>query len=168
MDGQRLFLALWPGEPTRASLASHVPTWQWPPDATVYAEADWHLTLHFIGPVAPTRVAELQAALRLVPVQAFVLSTGHGQCWPHGLAVLCPDEVPPALLQLHRDLGRVLQSLDLPTDKRPFRPHLTLARRAQEAVPPVQPCALDWPVRGFALVASTGDAQRRYRVLQHF
>lgn len=171
MNGPRLFLALWPSLATRAAIALHVKTWQWPPDAVLYAEADWHLTLHFLGTMAPAQVAELQAALHHMPAQPqplnFLLPTGHAQCWPHGLAVLCPDELPPALLQLHSDLGQVLQSLGLPTDTRPFRPHITLARRAQGAVPPVQPCALNWLVSGFALVESTGDAQARYRVLQH-
>lgn len=67
-----------------------------------------------------------------------------------------------ALLALHAALGRALQAEALRVDTRAYRPHLTLARRAAQAVLPAGP-ALRWPVRGWALVES---GPQGYRVLQ--
>jgi 2'-5' RNA ligase len=72
------------------------------------------------------------------------------------------------LLQLHADLGHALRRLGLRTDERPYRPHVTLARRAVQAGPPARYPAFDWQVRGYALMESTGQAAQRYRVLQGY
>lgn len=89
-------------------------------------------------------------------------------CWPRGLAVLGATTVAPALLALHDRLAQALRGLAPPVDARPWQPHLTLARRAQAATPPDRCAPLMWPVRGYALVASTGRADRRYQVLRHY
>ncbi len=163
----RLFLALYPGAPVRAALAAHRANWQWPADAACYAPADWHVTLHFIGPVPDTRIDELRAGLR-VPMAPFELPFGQAELWPHGLAVLLPATVPQNLLHLHDVLGQALQGLGLRTDMRPYRPHLTLARRAALAQPPLQRPAFSWPVQDYVLMESTGLPGQRYRVLQHY
>ena len=103
-----------------------------------------------------------------VPITPFALGWGRPELWPHGLAVLCPEVVPEALQQLHTQLGQALQQRGLRTDSRPFRPHLTLARHAQAARLPAQGPVFNWPVAGYALVESTGQAGQRYRVLQSY
>jgi RNA 2',3'-cyclic 3'-phosphodiesterase len=163
----RLFLALLPDEATRAALAAHADVWHWPSDAARYAPADWHVTLHFIGPVPRQRIEELRAALA-VPVAPFELRFGEPALWPHGLAVLCPMALPRDLQQLHAHLGRALGRLGLRTDERPYRPHVTLARHAALAGPPALCPAFGWGVRGYALMESTGLVAPRYRVLQSY
>lgn len=163
----RLFLALLPDEVARAALAVHADAWHWPSDAARYAPADWHVTLHFLGPVPRQRIDELRAALT-VPVAPFELRFGEARLWPHGLAVLLPMAIPAGMLQLHSQLGRALRHLGLRIDERPYRPHVTLARHAAQAGPPAQWPAFGWPVQGYALVESTGQAEQRYRVLQHY
>lgn len=162
----RLFLALLPGVAVQAALAAHVRAWRWPPGAVCYAGADWHVTLHFIGAVPRVRLDELRSALT-VPMEPFELRFGEPALWPRGLAVLLPMAVPVALQRLHDELGRRLRQLGLPVDERVYRPHLTLARHAARALPPV-PVAWGWRVRGYVLMESTGDPQARYRVLQRF
>lgn len=166
-DSARLFLALVPGADVTAALAIHRDQWHWPADAARYAPEDWHVTLHFIGLVAQQRKDELRAGLA-VPMLPFELRLGQPELWPHGLAVLCPEAVPEGLQQLHTRLGQALQRLGLKTDARPYRPHITLARHAQDAQPPLQRFLFDWPVEGYALMESTGQAPQRYRVLQHY
>ena len=166
-DSARLFLALLPDVAVLAALAVHRDQWQWPAAAARYAPADWHVTLHFIGSVARSRLEELRAALA-VPITPFALGWGRPELWPHGLAVLCPEVVPEALQQLHTQLGQALQPLGLRTDSRPFRPHFTLARHAQAARLPAQWPVFNWAVTGYALVESTGQAAQRYRVLQSY
>jgi RNA 2',3'-cyclic 3'-phosphodiesterase len=166
----RLFLALCPGQVVQAALATHAKAWHWNEAAARYAPPDWHVTLHFIGAVPRSRVDELRAGLD-VPVQPFELRFGQPVLWPHGLAVLLPMAVPAALQELHAQLGHRLRQLDLRTDERPYRPHLTLARRAQAARLPVQWPAWGWSVQGYALMESTGEAGpdgQRYRMLQQY
>ena len=118
-----------------------------------------HLTLHFIGPVARERVPEL-AALLALPAPRFTLALGHAELWPHGLALCCPVAVPPALAALHANLAGALQAAGLPVEARPFRPHLTLARKAAGACAPVEALTLRWPVQGYALMESRNGYHR--------
>lgn len=169
-DPARLFLALCPGRAVQTALAAHADAWRWNEGAVRYAPADWHVTLHFIGAVPCTRVDELRAGLD-VSFTPFELRFGQPVLWPHGLAVLLPVALPVALQQLHDLLGQRLRQLDLRTDERPYRPHLTLARRAGAALPPAQWPAWGWQVQGYALMVSTGEAEpggQRYRMLRQY
>ena len=164
----RLFLALLPSENLKVALAIHRDQWQWPDFAAVYAPADWHVTLHFIGSVPRERLDELRAGLT-VPMTSFDLRLDVPERWPHGLAVLRAATVPEALQQLHADLGQTLLRLGLPTEPRLFRPHLTLARHAAQArPPPLSSLVLDCHAEGYVLMASTGGVQHRYQVLQSY
>ncbi|MEO8119032.1 MAG: RNA 2',3'-cyclic phosphodiesterase [Rhodoferax sp.] len=164
-DTARLFLALLPIDEVKEALAIHRDQWQWPAKAVRYAPQDWHVTLHFIGATPHQRLDELRAGLA-VPMAPFDLRLNVPELWPHGLAVLCPEAVPEALRQLHVDLAQALQRLGLRTDTRSFRPHLTLARHAAPARPPLSCPVLGWQVEAYVLMASSGDVLQRYQVLQ--
>lgn len=166
-DSARLFLALWPGSRQRAALAQHQREWQWNAAPSLMRPNNLHLTLHFIGKVPNQRLPQLRQALR-VPCAPFDLRLGQPELWSHGIAVLRPQAVPEALLQLQAALGAALQALDLPPPAREFRPHLTLARRAQGATPPPREASIDWPVRGYALVESLPGSAADYRVLESY
>ena len=163
----RLFLALWPAPRQRAALAHHGREWGWNPGPRLVAPDNLHLTLHFIGNVPRERLPQLRQALG-VPCRAFELRLDQPQLWPHGIAVLTPQVIPDALLQLHAALGAVLRRLDLPTEARDFRPHVTFARHAQGATPPPAMPAIDWPVRGYALVEARPGGAIDYRVLETY
>ena len=166
-ESARLFLALLPPDTVKAALASYSEQWRWPAGAVRYAAADWHVTLHFMGSLPRPRLDDLRAGLAL-PVTPFELRLAQAELWPHGLAVLCPEVVPAGLQQLHAALAQALARLGLRTDARPLRPHLTLARHAQGAQPPIERPRLDWPVAAYALMESTGAPAARYRVLQSY
>ncbi len=117
-----------------------------------------------MGSVPCWRLDELQNGLA-VSVPPFALGVGQPELWPHGIAVLCPPVIPDELLQLHSRLGQALQQLNLKTETRPYRAHVTLARQAQGALAPPQGPSIDWLVAGHALMESTGQADQRYRVL---
>jgi len=164
--GPRLFLALWPDAAVRAALREQALRWGWPDAARRYDEADWHLTLHFLGSLPPERLAGLRAGLA-VDFEPFELVLDRPELW-HGIAVLTCEQVPPALQRLHATLGQALRRLDLAPDARPYRPHLTLARSAVGAQLPLEAPQIAWPVRGYALVRSTGDSRWRYDAVQQY
>ena len=160
----RLFIGLWPDDATRLALAGWQRAWRWPAGAAPVVPERLHLTVHFLGQVEESRLPELVAGLRLPPFEPFELRLGHAEVWPRGLAVLCPDEIPAGLARLHADLADALRRLALPVEARPFRPHLSLARKAAAAAPPAEAIELRWRVGGYALVQS----ERGYRTLASY
>ena len=150
----RLFLALWPPVALCDAVARHASLWRWPAGARKVPPEHWHITLHFIGSVPLARIAELEPGLA-VPFEPFELELGRAEVWPGGIAVLGSTQVPEALYRLHADLGRALRTLALPVETRAFRPHLTLARQAQGAVPAPVAAPLRWRAdQGYRLVRS--------------
>lgn len=162
-DSARLFLALWPGQVLRERLSAWARGCAWPAEARPVPASQWHLTLHFLGALPRAQLPALREALR-VAFAPFTLALGRPALWRGGTAVLEVDAVP-RLLALHAVLGQVLQAEGLRVEARPYRPHLTLARRAPQAMLPAAGPALRWPVRGWALVES---GPQGYRVLQHY
>ena len=163
----RLFMALWPQPGVRAAVAAWQQAWQWPPRAALVKTERLHATLHFLGDVDAARLPALLAGLR-VPFEPVELTLGRAEVWPGGIAVVRPLEVPASLLQLHADLAQALRSLDIPVEARPFRVHVTLARRAVGARPPLQSLDLAWRAdQGYALVRSLPGGAG-YQVLQCF
>jgi 2'-5' RNA ligase len=167
-DTARLFLALWPRPVARDALREWRDAWHWPSGAAPVHTDKLHLTLHFIGNVPRERLSDVAQGLA-VPFGGFELSFGHAALWPHGLAVLQPQATPAHLLQLHAALRDALQRLELPTEERAFRAHVTLARRAAGATAPVEGPGLRWRVRGYELMESRlGAAGGGYRVVQRY
>lgn len=162
----RLFLALWPDGSVRGALARWRDQWTWPAGAAPTRTDRLHLTLHFIGAVPAGRLEALGAALSRVAPADFTLEFGSAQLWPGGIAVLCPLAVPEPLRSLHARLATVLDGFGLPVDARPFRPHVTLARKARQASVPADGPSMQWQVKdGFVLVQSM-PAGQGYRLVQ--
>jgi 2'-5' RNA ligase len=165
MASARLFLALWPDEPALDAIVAWQAAFGWPPAARPSVGAALHVTLHFLGDVPRARLPELALALR-GPVEPFDLVLDAATVWPGGIAVLEPTAPPPGLAALHARLGDGLRALGLPTEQRPYRPHVTLARQASGARVPAAPAAPPaWRATSFALVESAGG---RYATLGAF
>jgi 2'-5' RNA ligase len=163
----RLFLALWPDAATRAGLAAWQHGWTWPPRSAPVRVERLHLTLHFLGDVPAERLPALVRGID-TGTERFDLQFGRAELWAGGIAVLRPHRTPAALLRLHAALGDGLRRLELTVESRPFRAHVTLARRAAGATPPAQGPELAWPVdTGYALVRSLPGGAG-YQVLQRF
>lgn len=163
----RLFLALWPSPGVRSQLLAWRDAWRWPSNATPVRPERLHLTLHFLGDVPIARLPELAEGLR-VPFKPFELRFGEAKLWTHGVAVLEPDWAPARLQALHAALGEALQALGLPCESRPYRPHVTLARRAGHATPPQAGPTIRWRVRSYALMHSSLGADGGYTMLRRY
>jgi len=163
----RLFLALWPDPAMRHLLRERRDAWDWPLGASPVHAEKLHVTLHFLGEIPSERVPELRRGFA-VPFSPFSLSLGVPKLWPHGIAVLEPHEEPAELLELHARLSSALVALGLQPEARKYRPHVTLARRANEAVVPPEAEPLVWQVGGYALVESQPGNGGGYTVLEHY
>lgn len=160
----RLFVALWPTPSALHGLQRWGESWTWPAGSTRVPASRLHLTLHFVGDLPAARLPEVADGLA-VPFRRFELTLDRAQCWPGGLAVAVPHEVPAGLVDLHDALAAALGGLGLAVEKRPFRPHVTLARRAHGARPPPGDAAIHWSAGGYLLVRSDRGYHplRRYR-----
>ena len=163
----RLFLALWPDAGVRAAMAAFAAAWSLPHGCLKYRPEDWHVTLHYIGAFAIERIGALADAVEQ-PMEPFDLLLDEPRLWPRGLAVLEASRVPAPLQDLHRRLGAALAESGVPVERRPYRPHVTLARRAAGAPVPAGLAPVSWPARSFALVVSTGSSDHRYEVLREY
>jgi 2'-5' RNA ligase len=161
---RRLFLALWPDEAVRAALRHWRDAWTWPRSASLVAAGKLHVTLHFLGNQPGEIVPALVNGLT-VPFKPFRLDLGIAKLWPHGIAVLEPHLAPDGLLQLHADLARALVTFGIAPDQRKYRPHVTLSRRAGQAVAPLDGPPIAWHVDSYALVESRDGA---YTVLKRY
>lgn len=93
-----------------------------------------HITLKFLGDVLPRQMPDIEAALaEIAPahspfeVRATGLGAFPGLNRPSVLWVGLEGDVA-ALARLRDDVERVIAPLGFPTERRPFNPHLTLAR----------------------------------------
>lgn len=153
----RLFIALLPGEAVRDAMAAWRDAWTWPRQAALVKTSRLHVTLHFLGDVPVEHIAALAPALA-VPFAPFTLRLDRAALWPHGLAVLEPDAAPDALQALHAALAGALRCAGLAVDERPYRPHVTLARRAKGAVAPDEVCNVAWTNHSYHLMSAAPAA----------
>lgn len=90
-----------------------------------------HLTLVFIGDLARDRIPGLIAKLARITAPAFKIELDHAACWQHNkIAYLAPSRSPEQLLGLVGVLESSLEQLAIAFDRRPFKPHVTLVRKA--------------------------------------
>ncbi len=172
---RRLYFALWPTaqqgktllDATRAELESC--------GGRPVPRDKLHITLCFLGSVAAQRVAALidvgsRAAAGCD--QALELSLDRVLRWrtPQVLCALCGRDVAPG--QAHALAGRLrrlAQAAGFEPDEKPFRPHVTLARKVTRNVRPRSLPHLTWRFSRFALVESrTLDEGPQYSIVEQF
>jgi 2'-5' RNA ligase len=161
----RLFIGLWPDDAVRRALCAHRGARQWPKRAAVMDDARLHATLHFLGDQPRSLIDPLLQALAQQAFEPFTLQLSQAALWHGGIAVLEPTDVPPALSELHRDIAPRLQCLGITPEQRPYRPHVTLARRAFGARAPAVVEPIAWAPARPVLVESGRGPPAAYRVL---
>lgn len=167
---RRLFFALWPGDELRSAIAPRLRALQPPGRCRPQSPEQWHVTLEFLGSVPEERLTAVRESAAAVRAAPFEILFDVVEYWRRP-QVLClaATQVPPALAGLVLQLRAGLAAQGLEPEQRPFRAHLTLARKVTRPGP-VGPCeALRWPAAEFVLVESvTERAGSRYRPLDRW
>ena len=161
---RRLFFALWPDEALRAEAASCAARLVPRGAGRALRPDQLHITLVFLGAVSEARLPEVHAAAAAVEGAPIALELDQLEHWRRP-QVLClaASVVPPPLAALVEALRAALTERALPTESRPYRPHLTLARKIARFEPVAAVVALSWRANSFALVESRSDtAGSRY------
>jgi 2'-5' RNA ligase len=158
----RLFLAIWPDERTGAALERLAQDVAQVAQGKPVERAKIHLTLVFLGQVEKVReeaiatVAHAATDLRRCSlVLDRVGSFRRSRVGWAGASV-----VPAELLQLQARLESGLRGASFALEDRPYRPHLTLARKIALPLPiaAIEPITL--ACDAFALVVSEGGSYR--------
>jgi len=165
-SSHRVYFALWPTADTRAELAAAAAPLAAASGGRPVLASDLHLTLAFVGAVAPALLGTLArlAASIAWPSVALRFVCAEGWSAARALVLLAPTP-PPALIEARAGLCARLAALGVATDPRPFRPHVTIARDVPGAPAPV-PADVRWTATQVALVESEpAPATARYRPL---
>ena len=163
----RVFFALWPGAATAATLHARARALHAECGGRVMRCDTIHLTLAFLGDVAVSRLAALEAVAQSVRGERFVLELDRVGSW-RGNRILWAGcaQVPAAMPAMAEALAADLRAAGFELEARAFNPHVTLVRNAVRPPQGVEMAPLRWPVASFVLVASEREAGgAHYRVL---
>ncbi len=155
-SAHRMFFALWPEESTREDLTELIGRLSAKTTGHWSRPNNLHITLAFLGLVETESLERLALVANTVKPQSLKLQLDRIEHWPKPKIIcLTPTGQQPILGQLANELTTLLGSAGFELEKRPFRAHLTLARKAFEA--PAESLlrrAVHWESSGFALVES--------------
>jgi 2'-5' RNA ligase len=143
-DTLRLFFALQPAPGQKTALAERAAPLAAQLEAQVVPAQNIHATLCFIGAVAPGHLEKLKCVAAAQHARDFSLCFDSFEYWEKP-RVLCAtggaSAIPAALLELADALGRSARAAGFHPDIKPFRPHLTLARK----ISPARAARCEWP-----------------------
>jgi len=162
---RRVFFALWPDDDTRKVLSRATRGAVRQCGGKPTPVENLHITLAFLGPITPDDLANVEA-LTPPPSEPFELVLDRLSFWERSSVLwIGPAEIPEPMLTLERELWDRLVDLGFTRERRPYVPHVTLARKAQGVRGTISP--VPWRIEGIALVESkTGPRHSRYTVLK--
>lgn len=168
---KRLFFALWPDAATRETIAGRTRDAVTAAGGRAVPEANLHLTLAFLHNVDVRRVPCVTDAARRAACAPFDLTLTRIDTFARSRILwLAPPEPDGAAAgRLAARLWRALEVCGFEPERRPFRPHVTLARKieAGKSRSAIEPVA--WRVTSFALMESLPAGPRpRYAVVETF
>ncbi len=163
----RHFFAIWPDQAVSERIVREAGKAR----GRLHHPADIHMTLVFLGQISDAQLRCIEAAADAIRGQPFTLSINGIGYW-HRPRILWagPSETPEPLSQLVFDLQNGLKACGFEPERRRYKPHVTLYRKASRTIPRVIEPAVEWPVRAFVLATSGGGApgEPRYRVLKRW
>ncbi len=162
----RCFVALWPSDALRAALA-HAARRCVPAGCRAVPPVNYHLTLCFLGEVPDTRISALAAKIVALPVTPFSFElAASGHFAGAAVAWIGPTSVSENIRSLQADVAACVLAAGYELDARPFRPHVTVARRCRAPALAWDGPPISWCVDGVALCRSDGtDKGVRYSVI---
>ncbi len=167
ISAKRVFFALIPDSITRTRICKLITT-HLDNVARPTPYENLHLTLAFLGNVNNDRIAclnQIGDQIREVGFQLILdkltRSSQSSMVW------LTTEQPPGDLLRLVEFFRRNLQANDFRTETRPFKPHVTLARKSNLSVITTEINAIHWLVDSICLMESNkGPNGPCYRVIR--
>ena len=169
MPERRLFFALRPDAGVRASLAQLQQAFR-QRGARVHESANLHLTLAFLGMVDERRCEQVCRVASGLEGQGFTLEIDTIGYWRRPRILWCaPSHVAPALNLLVAEVWGGLVDCGCEAEQRPYRPHVTLLRKAIAVDTHKLAEPIAWSAAHFELMWSRSVANRlHYETLQRW
>lgn len=163
----RLFFALYPDDDIRRQIipvSRSLPTQY----GRLIAEKNWHITLVFLGQVSLQQQQALISRTDAIKSGSFSLCIEQSGWWKKPQILwLGPTLVPEQLLALVDKLKHIMQDCQLVAEERPYRPHLSLVRKARYAPEPVRFESISWNIKEFSLMESVStNSGVHYQILK--
>ncbi len=170
---RRLFFALWPDRNLRSRLVEvtrHARRELGKAGARVVDTANVHITLAFLGNVPDEQYQCVASSAGRIQAGSFDLLLDRWGFFRRArVYYLTPAAVPGELERLVGRLWDVVESCGLKPDPRPYRAHLTLARKVTARLDLPAPESVLWSPADFVLVSSeTRSEGPVYRVLKRW
>jgi 2'-5' RNA ligase len=167
---ERLFFALWPCDEVRQQLRRHAKELLRHSGGRPVTPENLHITLAFLGSVDAVQrqcVEQVAASIVLSPFTLVLDQVGY---WSRPRVLwLGAHDTPATPIELANQLSRGCRDCGLSLDRRPFKAHLTLKRKVNQAPPALELKPVSWPVERFALVRSdTRPEGVRYTVVREW
>ncbi|HET7307642.1 MAG TPA: RNA 2',3'-cyclic phosphodiesterase [Gammaproteobacteria bacterium] len=164
----RLFFALWPDDALREALHRTARKPVRHSGGKPVTPDNYHVTLKFLGNTDDEGYERVCVAADTIRAQPFELRLDQIGFWlKPRILWLGAEQVPEALAALARDLDQAAESCGFEPELRPYRPHVTLARKVSDPGPLARIQPLAWRPEAFALAASeTRPEGAHYRVLR--
>lgn len=154
-DRIRAFFALVPDDPVRLAFLALARDVARRSRGRSISGEHVHLTLAFLGDVPVEGLDTIRAIGDRMPRTGASLAFDTLGAWrASGVAWVAPSVLPPALATLHAKLHAALTEAGFALENRPFRPHVTLARRCVQPHPRQQSSPIHWAVRKMSLIGS--------------
>jgi 2'-5' RNA ligase len=154
----RAFFAAWPEPSWCRSLLTATATLR---DAGRWLLSDdLHVTLRFLGGLEPRQLDVIRREAAQLSWRPFTLRFSRVEWWRDAqvLAAVAP-QLPEAAAELVGSLAAAARQAGIASDLKPFRPHVTLARRVSAQSGALPPLALDLAVTTFCLASSDTRAE---------
>jgi RNA 2',3'-cyclic 3'-phosphodiesterase len=163
----RLFFALWPDLPVRDEVeqfARQLPL----VSGRLVPTSNTHITLAFLGNVDEQTTAGLIKKANHIEMNSFSLTLDQLGWWKKPkIAWLAPTRYPQVLPELAAELRKIARNSGVSLDERPYRPHLTLARKIKSPLLGAPARSIFWNINEFCLVESKSEEMGvKYEVKQ--
>jgi len=131
---------------------------------------DLHITLVFLGSVASEQRGCIERVADGIQVEPFTLFLDRVDYWEQPrIQCLGVSKTPAPLSMLVQRLQSGLMDCGFEPEKRVYKPHVTLSRKAKKQQPISLKTPIEWPVSEFALAgSSTGKKPPRYQMIKHW
>lgn len=107
-----------------------------PAEPAAVPTANFHITLAFLGQIDARQHEALLQEMNHVKGQPFSLTLNTTALWEGPKILLAaPGEPDNALMDLARQVRKAARAARVQVDNRPYRPHVTLVRKATDTLP---------------------------------
>ena len=165
---KRLFFALWPTNEIRKQIDKFNQSIHSAGLKKVNAD-NLHITLVFLGNVDEKSENMIRKNVENISVKPFVLHFDRLDFWKKPRIIcLSAQHDDSQLLTLVNALKNKVEQSDIETDKRIYKPHITLARKARKLID-IDILDIEWSAQSFCLVESCSRPDGvHYQVLQRW